>query len=181
MEKCPLCDTERVAGEALCSNSKCGYEFSIPSQPKKSEEQTDDEWLEEQKQDTPPKTDDDTLTGEEKKQESDNITCYYIEDGITSVQEKPSANGTKVNGKDIRGQGKLELENGNVIEVAGGAEVTFHLDSNGHGKIILPDNIEILFEDTPKTVGRDNFYNFLNSLNLDPFEVSRKQFTISRE
>ena len=181
MEKCPLCGTERVAGEALCSNSKCGYEFSIPSQPKKSEEQTDDEWLEGQKQDTPTKTDDDTLTGEEKKKESDNITCYYIEDGITSVQEKPSANGTKVNGKDIRGQGKLELENGNVIEVAGGAEVTFQLDSNGQGKIILPDNTEILFEDTPKTIGRENFYSFLNSLNLDPFEVSRKQFTISRE
>ena len=181
MEKCPLCDTERVAGEDLCSNSKCGYEFSIPSQPKDSAEQTDDEWLEKQKQDTPIKPDDETLPDEEKKQESDNITCYYIEDGITSVQEKPSANGTKVNGKDIRGQGKLELENGNVIEVAGGAEVTFQLDSNGQGKIILPDNIEILFEDTPKTVGRENFYSFLNSLNLDPFEVSRKQFTISRE
>ena len=125
MEKCPLCDTERVAGEDLCSNSKCGYEFSIPSQPKDSAEQTDDEWLEKQKQDTPIKPDDETLPDEEKKQESDNITCYYIEDGITSVQEKPSANGTKVNGKDITGQGKLELENDDVIELSGIVEVTF--------------------------------------------------------
>ena len=50
---------------------------------------------------------------------------YYIEDGITSVQEKPSANGTKVNGKDITGQGKLELENDDVIELSGIMEVTF--------------------------------------------------------
>ena len=181
MEKCPLCDTERVAGEVLCSNSKCGYEFSIPSQPKDSAEQTDDEWLEKQKQDTPPKPDDETLPDEEKKQESDNITCYYIEDGITSVQEKPSANGTKVNGKDIRGQGKLELENGNVIEVAGGAEVTFQLDSNGQGKILLPNNTEILFEDDSKPVGRNDLTEFLNSVNLDPFEISRVHFTISKE
>ena len=125
MEKCPLCDAERVAGEDLCSNSKCGYEFSIPPQPKKSEEQTDEEWLKKQKQDTPIKPDDETLPGEKKKQESDNITCYYIEDGITSVQEKPSANGTKVNGKDITGQGKLELENDDVIELSGIVEVTF--------------------------------------------------------
>ena len=41
MEKCPLCDTERVAGESLCSNSKCGYEFSNPTEP---EQQLEPDW-----------------------------------------------------------------------------------------------------------------------------------------
>ncbi len=49
----------------------------------------------------------------------------YIEDGVTSVQEKPSANGTKVNGQDITGQGKIKLENDDVIELSGIIEVTF--------------------------------------------------------
>ena len=41
------------------------------------------------------------------------------------MQEKPSANGTKVNGQDITGQGKIKLENDGVIELAGIIEVTF--------------------------------------------------------
>ena len=41
MEKCPLCDTERVAGESLCPNSKCGYEFSNPTEP---EQQPEPDW-----------------------------------------------------------------------------------------------------------------------------------------
>ena len=41
------------------------------------------------------------------------------------MQEKPSANGTKVNGQDITGQGKIKLENDDVIELSGIIEVTF--------------------------------------------------------
>ena len=105
----------------------------------------------------------------------------YIEDGVTSVQEKPSANGTKVNGQDITGQGRKELENGNEIKLSHVAEVTFQIDSDGQGKILLPNNTEILFEDDPKPVGRNDLTEFLNSVNLDPFEISRVQFTISKE
>ena len=75
---------------------------------------------------------------------------------------------------------KIELENGNEIEFVE-VKCIFQIDSEGKGKIILPDNAEIFFEDNPKTIGRNNFLEFMNSVNLDPFEISRKQFTISRE
>ena len=208
MEKCPLCDTERVAGESLCPNSKCGYEFSNPTEPEQQPEpdwdalkpksdadwpeskdsavQPDQEWLKEhaEPKDTP--TQDDTAIIEEqpeqeKQESSNNVTRYYIEDGVTSVQEKPSTNGTKVNGQDITGQGRKELENGNEIKLSHVAEVTFQIDSDGQGKILLPNNTEILFEGDPKPVGRDDLAEFLNSVNLDPFEISRVQFTISKE
>ena len=208
MEKCPLCDTERVAGESLCPNSKCGYEFSDPTEPEQQPEpdwdalkpksdadwpeskdsavQPDQEWLKEhaEPKDTP--TQDDTAIIEEqpeqeKQESSNNVTRYYIEDGVTSVQEKPSTNGTKVNGQDITGQGRKELENGNEIKLSHVAEVTFQIDSDGQGKILLPNNTEILFEGDPKPVGRDDLAEFLNSVNLDPFEISRVQFTISKE
>ena len=42
----------------------------------------------------------------------------YIEDGVTSVQEKPSSNHTKVNGKDITEKGAIELHDGDQIEIA---------------------------------------------------------------
>ena len=209
MEKCPLCDTERVAGESLCPNSKCGYEFSNPTEPEQQPEpdwdalkpksdadwpeskdsavQPDQEWLKEhaEPKDTPTQ-DDVTATiveqpEHEKQESSNNLTRYYIEDGVTSVQEKPSTNGTKVNGQVISGQGKKELENGNVIELSHVTEVTFQIDSNGQGKILLPNNTEILFEDDSKPVGRNDLTEFLNSVNLDPFEISRVQFTISKE
>ena len=208
MEKCPLCDTERVAGESLCPNSKCGYEFSNPTEPEQQPEpdwdalkpksgadwpesndsaiQHDVEWLKEhaEPKDTP--TQDDTAIIEEqpeqeKQESSNNVTRYYIEDGVTSVQEKPSTNGTKVNGQDITGQGRKELENGNEIKLSHVAEVTFQIDSDGQGKILLPNNTEILFEGDPKPVGRYDLAEFLNSVNLDPFEISRVQFTISKE
>ena len=209
MEKCPLCDTERVAGEDLCSNSKCGYEFSNPTEPEQQPEpdwdalkpksgadwpesndsavQPDQEWLKEhaEPKDTPTQ-DDVTATiveqpEQEKQESSNNVTRYYIEDGVTPVQEKPSTNDTKVNGQNITGQGKKELENGNLIGLSGVVECTFQIDSDGKGRIILPDSAEIFFEDNPITVGRNNFLGFMNSVNLDPFEISRKQFTISRE
>ena len=209
MEKCPLCDTERVAGEDLCSNSKCGYEFSNPTEPeqqpepdwdalkpksgadlpesKDSAEQPDQEWLKEhaEPKDTPTQ-DDVTATiveqpEQEKQESSNNVTRYYIEDGVTSVQEKPSTNGTKVNGQNITGQGRKELENGNEIKLSHVAEVRFQIDSDGQGKILLPNNTEILFEGDPKPIGRDDLAEFLNSVNLDPFEISRVQFTISKE
>ena len=208
MEKCPLCDTERVAGESLCPNSKCGYEFSNPTEPEQQPEpdwdalkpksgadwpesndsaiQHDEEWLKEhaEPKDTP--TQDDTAVREEqpeqeKQESSNNVTRYYIEDGVTSVQEKPSTNDTKVNGQNITGQGRKELENGNEIKLSHVAEVTFQIDSDGQGKILLPNNTEILFEGDPKPVGRDDLAEFLNSVNLDPFEISRVQFTISKE
>ena len=65
----------------------------------------------------------------------------YIEDGVTSVQEKPSANGTTVNGQDITGQGRKELENGNVIELSSVAEVTFQSTKTDEKKTMSTDEI----------------------------------------
>ena len=43
---------------------------------------------------------------------------YFIEDRITSVQKKPSTNGTKVNGETITNEMKRELHNDDKIEFA---------------------------------------------------------------
>ena len=74
-----------------------------------------------------------------------------------------------------------EYFNGNEIKLSHVAEVTFQIDSDGQGKILLPNNTEILFGSDPKPIGRDDLAEFLNSVNLDPFEISRVQFTISKE
>ena len=168
MEKCPLCDTERVAGESLCSNSKCGYEFSNPTEPEQQPEpdwdtlkpksdadwpesndsaaQPDQEWLKEhaEPKDTP--IQDDTAIIEEqpeqeKQESSNNVTRYYIEDGVTSVQEKPSTNGTKVDGQDITGQGRKELENDDVIELSRMMEVTFQSTKTDQKETMSTDEI----------------------------------------
>ena len=52
---------------------------------------------------------------------------YYIEDGSTSVQDKASGNHTTVNGKDITGQGKCELNDGDMIGLATVLDVTFRI------------------------------------------------------
>ena len=52
---------------------------------------------------------------------------YYIEDGTTPVQEKPSGNHTTVNGKDITGQGKVKLADNDSIVLAMLTETTFCL------------------------------------------------------
>ena len=52
---------------------------------------------------------------------------YYIEDGKTSVQDKASGNHTTVNGKDITGQGKCELNDGDMIGLATVLDVTFRI------------------------------------------------------
>ena len=43
---------------------------------------------------------------------------YYIEDGITSVQDKPSGNHTSVNGQDISEKGKIKLNDQDKIVFA---------------------------------------------------------------
>ena len=43
---------------------------------------------------------------------------YYLEDGVTSVQDKPSSNHTTVNGRDVTGQGRIKLSDNDAIEFA---------------------------------------------------------------
>ena len=50
---------------------------------------------------------------------------YYIVDGKTSVQEKPSGNHTTVNGKDITEQGRIELHTNDVIGMSTVLNITF--------------------------------------------------------
>ncbi|MDA7989964.1 MAG: FHA domain-containing protein [Gammaproteobacteria bacterium] len=52
---------------------------------------------------------------------------YYIEDGVTSVQDKPSGNGTTVNGNYITGKGKTKLSNGDRIEFSTDIRATFRI------------------------------------------------------
>ena len=52
---------------------------------------------------------------------------YYIEDGITSIQDKPSGNHTTVNGQDITGQGKIKLHENDQIVFATIANAIFRM------------------------------------------------------
>ena len=148
IEKCPLCDTKRVAGEDLCSNSKCGYEFSdMPepkpqSEPKDTAEQTDDEWLTDHndgklifktdkisvqidhsqrlvgRADLKKYTKQDPMLISRshftiyKKNEK-----YFIKDGVTNVQDRPSEHKTFVNGEKLA-KDERKLENNDKIRVS---------------------------------------------------------------
>ena len=71
IEQCPLCSTERVAGETYCANSKCGYEFGETTKPEQqtkpqdTSSQTDEEWLEDAKKELPDWPDDALLSYKE--------------------------------------------------------------------------------------------------------------------
>ena len=52
---------------------------------------------------------------------------YYVEDGNTAVQDKPSANHTYLNGVDITDKGRQELKNDDVIDLANTIKLTFRL------------------------------------------------------
>jgi len=52
---------------------------------------------------------------------------YYINDGNTTVQEKPSKHHTFLNEEDITGKGKVELSDGDIIKVSE-VQITFKLE-----------------------------------------------------
>jgi hypothetical protein len=52
---------------------------------------------------------------------------YYIVDGTTSVQEKPSGNHTTINGKDITEQGAIELNSDDKIGMSTVLDITFRV------------------------------------------------------
>ena len=73
---------------------------------------------------------------------SESNKCY-ITDGTTFVQENPSSNHTKVNGKDITNQGAIELHDGDQIEIATIFTISFQGPSNEE----LPSNADHLIQD----------------------------------
>jgi len=52
---------------------------------------------------------------------------YFIEDGSTVVQDKPSVNHTFLNGEDITEKGKKEITDGTVIDLANTVKLTFRI------------------------------------------------------
>jgi len=53
--------------------------------------------------------------------------AYYLNDGNTNVQEKPSTHHTFLNEEDITGKGKVELSDGDIIKVSE-VQITFKLE-----------------------------------------------------
>jgi len=51
-----------------------------------------------------------------------------FEDGRPFIEDMGSANGTKVNGRDIRGEGLVGLHDGDIIEMAGNASLKLRAD-----------------------------------------------------
>lgn len=54
------------------------------------------------------------------------ITLWY-EDGQYYIEDRSSTNGTKINGADIKGTGRHELADGDIIELAGKLNITFRI------------------------------------------------------
>jgi hypothetical protein len=65
---------------------------------------------------------------------------FYIVDGTTSVQEKPSSNHTKVNGKDITNQGAIELSEGDEVQFATTVKAVFYVVGGGKSSQQVSDN-----------------------------------------
>jgi pSer/pThr/pTyr-binding forkhead associated (FHA) protein len=51
-----------------------------------------------------------------------------FENGLYYVEDQDSTNGTRLNGTEIRGKGKFELNNGDLIEVAEVITLIFKVD-----------------------------------------------------
>ena len=148
IEQCPLCSTDRVAGETYCANSKCGYEFGETTKPEQQTKpqdtalQTDEEWLKEHKESTgklifPDKTieidNSQRLVGRadlKKYTKQDPMLIsrshftiykknekYFIKDGVTNVQDRPSEHKTFVNGEKLA-KDERKLENNDKISVS---------------------------------------------------------------
>ena len=152
IEQCPLCNTERVSGDDYC---KCGYEFSSTEPepqpvPTDSALQTDEQWLKDNKESIgklifPDKTkelidDSQRLVGrvDLKKYTKDPMSIsrshftiykrneqYFIKDGITNVQDKPSEHNTFVNDEKLT-EDEHKLENNDKIRVSD-VEMTFEV------------------------------------------------------
>lgn len=150
-EQCPLCKTERVSGDDYC---KCGYEFSSTEpepqpEPTDSALQTDEQWLKDKESigklifpdkttvsidisqrlvgraDLKNYTKDPTLISRShftiyKKNEQ-----YFIKDGITNVQDKPSEHNTFVNNEKLT-EAEHKLENNDKIRVSD-VQMTFEV------------------------------------------------------
>jgi pSer/pThr/pTyr-binding forkhead associated (FHA) protein len=52
----------------------------------------------------------------------------YTEGGKYYIEDQNSANGTKINGHEIRGKGKQELKNGDKIDLADMVVLTFRIN-----------------------------------------------------
>lgn len=53
---------------------------------------------------------------------------YYMEDGATQVQDRPSTNHTTINGQDITGKGRIMLNDGDKIVFAHLVHAVFRMD-----------------------------------------------------
>ena len=151
MEQCPLCNTERVSGDDYC---KCGYEFSSTEpepqpEPTDSALQTDEQWLKDKESigklifpdkttvsidisqrlvgraDLKNYTKDPTLISRSHFTIYKRNEQYFIKDGITNVQDKPSEHNTFVNDEKLT-EDEHKLENIDKIRVSD-VQMTFEV------------------------------------------------------
>lgn len=154
MEACPQCNAERISGENFCDN--CGHKYASDGQQQPDVQQIPTTAQSGKLSindangmtaisiqfDDVPKTIgradfSDFLVSQGKDplqisrkqctifREGDN---YYIEDGITSVQDKPSGNHTIVNDQDITGSGRVKLTDNDRIVLATLINATFRIE-----------------------------------------------------
>ena len=143
IKQCPLCNTERVSGDDYC---KCGYEFSSTEpepqpEPTDSALQTDEQWLKDKESigklifpdkttvsidisqrlvgraDLKNYTKDPTLISRSHFTIYKRNEQYFIKDGITNVQDKPSEHNTFVNDEKLA-KDERKLENDDRILVS---------------------------------------------------------------
>ena len=155
MEGCPQCNTERVLGENFCDNCGHRYSSESqletqeqptpqPQEPTMSDAKIsvlDNTGAEIQSfyfENSPKIIGRQDLTDVLNSQGKDpgqvsRKQCtmikeghdYYIEDGVTSVQDKASGNHTTVNDQDITGKGRIKLSDNDKIVFATLVEAIF--------------------------------------------------------
>ena len=153
MEQCPLCNTERISGEdyCKCGFEFSSTEPEPQPEPTDSVLQTDEQWLKDNKEsigklifpdETPVSIDDSQrLVGRadlKKYTNKDPMLIsrshftiykrneqYFIKDGITNVQDKPSEHNTFVNDEKLT-EDEHKLENNDKIRVSD-VEMTFEV------------------------------------------------------
>lgn len=88
-----------------------------------------------------------------------------FENGKYYIEDQDSKNGTRLNGLEIRGRGRYELNDGDIIDVAGVATLVFRNPDQArmhyHARLVFPNNKKVELPTGVSIIGREDFSGIL--------------------